>query len=157
MVTGGIFLKSHLLATRAHLIAVQDTMFEVLEHHGLELEAWAILSNHYHFVANGSESLDLSKVIGQFHRKSARLLNEIDNLPGRRVWYRSWDTQITYHPSYMARLHYVHRNPVRHGVVEVAEEYEFCSMGWLLRRGARPWVDSVLSFKTDTVTVYDDF
>src|SRR6185295_13265442 len=44
----------------------------------------------------------------------------IDNATGRQVWYNFWDTKLTFENSYLARLNYVHQNPVKHGLVCIA-------------------------------------
>ena len=73
------------------------------------------------------------------------------------VWYRAWDTRLSYERSYLTRLAYVHNNPVRHGLVQDAQEYPWCSARWFADRADRPFYKSVMSFKTDRVNVYDDF
>lgn len=121
------------------------------------MEAWAIMSNHYHFVANLNGNTRLSKTMGDFHRRSALDLNRLDETPGRKVWFQFWDTEITDAKSYMARLAYVHQNPVRHGLVSDAVDYPFCSMRWFRLGGEPAFVKTVLSFPIDRVKVLDDF
>jgi putative transposase len=87
------------------------------------LEAWAVFSNHYHFVAhNEADSVPLANLIRRLHSRSAVALNKLKNTPGRRVWFNYWDTQLTYQRSYLARLNYVHQNPVKHGLLPVANQ-----------------------------------
>ncbi|HRI45294.1 MAG TPA: hypothetical protein PLL78_04105 [Fimbriimonadaceae bacterium] len=93
----------------------------------------------------------------KIHGLSARELNHLDGTPGRAVWYRCWDTRITFEKSVMARIAYVHHNAVRHGIVQRAEDYPWCSARWFLQHGDRPFVESVLSFNTDKVNVLDDY
>lgn len=81
----------------------------------------------------------------------------MDNSVGRSVWYRSWDTRLTFERSYLARLAYVHTNPVKHGVVTDAETYRWCSAGWFRAEAERPFYETVMSFKTDLINVYDPF
>ena len=40
--------------------------------------------------------------------------------------------------SYLARLNYVHQNPVKHGLVRVANQYRWCSAAWLEHGIGRP-------------------
>lgn len=81
----------------------------------------------------------------------------MDNLPGRNVWYRAWDTRLSFEKSYLARLAYVHKNPVKHGLVDNAEDYPYCGAKWFAENANRPFYETVMSFKTDRVNVYDDF
>jgi putative transposase len=101
--------------------------------------------------------LNIKALLRRIHSLTARELNLLDNAAGRKVWHNYRETQLTYEKSYYARLHYVHDNPVRHGLVPLAENYQWCSMGWFVQRGEATFVRKVLSFKTDSVNVEDDF
>ena len=68
-----------------------------------------------------------------------------------------YDSRITYEKSWLARLKYVHQNPVHHGVVQSADLYEWCSAAWFAREGGNAIVKTVNSFKIDQVKVYDDY
>jgi len=57
----------------------------------------------------------------------------------------------------MSRLNYVHQNPVKHGLVLVANQYRWCSAGWLERTASPAMVKTVFRFKTDRLKVLDDF
>jgi putative transposase len=58
---------------------------------------------------------------------------------------------------YLARLNYVHQNPVRHGLVPVANQYPWCSAAWFERTASEAMVKSIYLFKIDQVRVMDDF
>jgi len=92
-----------------------------------------------------------------FHASSARVLNKQYNLEGRTVWYQYWDTQITIQGSYLARLNYVMNNPVRHGLVNDAKEYPWCSANWFAKNAKKSHYKTVQNMKTDKVQVVDDF
>jgi putative transposase len=51
IVTGATLHKKHFLRSRSRLDLVQQHLFERAEEYGWQLQAWAIFSNHYHFVA----------------------------------------------------------------------------------------------------------
>ena len=65
--------------------------------------------------------------------------------------------RLTYQNSYLARLNYVHQNPVRHGLVPVANQYRWCSASWFERTATRAQVRTVYGFKIDKVEVVDEF
>ena len=52
---------------------------------------------------------------------------------------------------------YVHQNPVKHGLVTVANQYPWCSAAWFERESSPAIVKSIYRFKTDRVSVEDDF
>jgi len=158
IVTGSVLYNRHLLTDDKHKSLVYEVLFERAAHWGWELEAWAILKNHYHFIARAPENaLSLEKLIRQFHSKTAVELNKLDKTVGRKVWYNYWDTCITLETSYYARLHYVHLNPVKHRLVENAEEYPFCSYRWFLEKADDSFRDTVMSQPIDRVDVFDEF
>jgi len=160
IVTGSTLYNKHLLTNITHKSLVCDIIFERASHWGWELEAWAILENHYHFIARAPENaLTLEKLIRQFHSKSAVELNKLDKTLGRKVWHNYWDTCITHETSYHARLHYVHLNPVKHGLADAkrAEDYPFCSYRWFLEKADDDFRNAVMNQPIDRVDVFDEF
>ena len=91
------------------------------------------------------------------HARLALWVNRLDGAPGRKVWHNYWETRLTYRQSYFARLNYVHQNPVRHGLVPVANQYPWCSAAWFERTAQPAQVKSIYAFKTDRIRVLDEF
>jgi putative transposase len=156
MVTAATLHKAKLLDTAAKLDTHQDLLFEIAEEFGWELQAWAIFPNHYHIVATNKEDT-MAAFLNKLHACSSRAINRIDGVSGRKVWFQYRDTQLTYERSYLARLNYVHTNPVKHGIVLDPRKYHWCSAEWFFLRADRPFYETVSSFKTDEVNVEDDF
>jgi putative transposase len=117
------------------------------------LQAWAILSNHYHFVANVGNPNHLSEMLHRFHSHIGAVINDEDKAPGRKVMFEYWDTHITSSKSYYVRLRYVHENPARHKLVEEAVQYPWCSAAWFLAHASGELRNTVASFKIDRVNV----
>jgi len=159
MVTAGTYRKAHYFRSRKRLQFLANKLIELAEKHGWQMQAWAVFSNHYHFIASSPEdgAENLGKWIAQFHRQSAILVNDLDSAKGRKVWHNYWDSHITFDKSYYARLHYVHQNPVRHGLVTNAMDYDWCSAAWFEREAKPAFRKTVQSFKIDQVKVYDEF
>lgn len=158
IVTAGTMQKELLFRKPYLLSMLLDTIFEQTRRLGWTLEAWAVMANHYHFVAGAPETaMSLSRLIGAIHSISARQINKQDEQPGRKVWHQYWDTCLTYEQSYFARLNYVHHNPVRHGLAKDARDYPWCSMSWLLEEGDGELQKKVLSARFDRVSIQDDF
>ncbi len=158
MVTAGTYHKTDFFNTPEKLSLVRDRLFVLANEHEWRLQAWAILANHYHFIAISPRDPGSLKVfISTLHTSTARILNHLDGMSGRRVWYEFWDSHITYQRSYLARLNYVHNNPVHHGIVRVAMEYPYCSAWWFQQNANRAFQKTVASFKTDRLNVRDDF
>ena len=158
MVTAGTYQKVHHLRKAKRLDLVHDTLLATAEEFGWLLQAWAVMSNHYHFVAmSPPDPGSLRDFISKLHGQTARQLNELDGTSGRRVWYQFFDSHITYQRSYLARLKYVHENPVHHGLVAAACNYRWCSAAWFEREASTAFQKTVASFKVDRISVFDPF
>jgi putative transposase len=136
----------------------RDTTFELAKSYELILEAWAFFANHYHLIAGFENTRTTHRdFLQHLHRELALRLNRIDATSGRRVMYEFWDTHLTFEKSWLARLNYVHQNAVKHGLVALANRYPWCSAAWFESNARSGFVKSVYSFKTDRITVPDDF
>lgn len=62
-----------------------------------------------------------------------------------------------YQKSYLARLSYVHRNAVKHGLVRTPEAYKWCSAGWFAENSTRAQYETVMNLPIDEVNVEDDY
>lgn len=158
IITASTYHKVHLFHDPVRLKLLHDRILDTAAEEGWDLLAWAVLSNHYHLVGVSPEKPNAVRTLtSKVHTLTARDLNILDEKVGRRnLWYRCWDRNITFERSIMARIAYVTNNPVRHGIVQNAEEYPWCSASWLLEAG-EPFYRSVMSFRTDQLDIPDDF
>jgi len=155
-VTAATLHKEHLFVGGERLEQLQDNLLTLAKDYEWQLEAWAVFSNHYHFVGRGHEESDhLRLFLNHLQSETARKLNEFDNRKKRQVWFNFWDTKLTYETSYLARLNYVHQNPVKHGLVRVANQYPWCSAAWFERTVSPAMVKTIYSFKTDRLKIDD--
>lgn len=120
-----------------------------------------MFSNHYHFVGHSPRDADaaesLPRMLGLLHEKTAKWLNRLDSTPGRKVWHNYRETRLSYEKSYLARLSYAHQNPVKHGLVAVANQYPWCSARWFERTATPARINTIYRLKTDQVNAPDDF
>lgn len=160
-VTVGTYLKLHLFRGQDRLAVLHRGLLRVARDFGWSLEAWAIFSNHYHFVGHSPNddrgAVSLSRMLGLLHEKTAKWINRLDAAPGRKVWHNFRETQLTYQKSYMARLNYVHQNPVKHGLVAVPSQYPWCSAAWFEQTATPAQVKTIYLLPIDRVNVYDDY
>jgi len=139
---------------------LHDGLLKYARKHRWELHAWAVFPNHYHFVGEAAQGLPattLTRFLKEFHSRSARWVNALDETPGRRVWHNYWDTHLDDPKRYYARLAYVHQNAVRHGIVKVARNYPWCSAARFEQTAKDAQVRTVYSFPIDRVSVPDAF
>ncbi len=116
----------------------------------LKVFGWVIMSNHVHLILK-SDNGSLSETIRDMKKFTAnRILDEIENgNESRKRWllsemafaarkhkrnskYQLWThenhaVELTTNEMIDQRLHYVHQNPVRSGIVEKAEDYLYSS------------------------------
>lgn len=160
-VTAGTYLKRHHFRAKDRLSVLHRGLLTVARDFGWALEAWAVFSNHYHFVghspAGGHDASSLHQMLHRLHRRTARWINGMDGSPGHKVWHNYRETRLTYRKSYLARLNYVHQNPVKHGLVRVASQYPWCSAGWFEKSATAAQVRTVYSFGVERVNVDDSF
>jgi len=159
LVSAGTYGKRHHFRGPDRLGVLHRGLLKVAEDFGWRLEAWAIFSNHYHFVGHSptSSAEGLSLMLGFLHEKTAKWVNRLDAAPGRKVWYNYWETALTYERSYLARLSYVHRNPVKHGLVAAARDYPWGSARWFEGVATSAQVKTIYGFKTDRLQIQDDY
>jgi len=158
IVTAGTYQKEHWFRGSDRLNMLESALLRVTKNSGWRLEAWAVFSNHYHFVAHAEPgATPLRAAIKQLHGETAREVNRRDGAAGRGVWHNFWDTKLTFEKSYLARLNYVHQNPVKHGLVPVACQYRWCSAAWFERTATRAQVGTIYRFKIDKLNLHDDY
>ncbi len=160
-VTAGTYLKEHHFRGAARLQVLHRELLALAKRFGWQLEAWAVFSNHYHFVAHSPETEEggrsLARMLGLLHEKTAKKLNKLDQTPGRKVWHNFMETRLTYEKSYLARLNYTHQNAVKHRLVPLASQYPWCSAGWFERSATPAQVKTIYTFKTERIQVTDDY
>ncbi|MCJ0743115.1 REP-associated tyrosine transposase [Pedobacter montanisoli] len=132
-------------------IVVESLKFCIAEK-GLNLNAWIIMSNHIHLIASAKEGFELTAIIRDLKKYTAKMvISEIENnqRESRKDWmlwmfkragarnsnnkvYQFW--QQDNHPIELStnkmieqRLNYLHENPVTSGLVTEAQYYKYSS------------------------------
>ena len=158
MVTSATYYKTLHFQTSERLLFLHDSLLQLSKDYQWKLQAWAIFANHYHFIAQSPEDpTNLNAFLSHLHVKTASYVNHLDITPNRRIWCQYWDSHITYPYSYFARLNYVNQNPVRHGLVEAATQYPWCSASWFQKTSPPSFYKTINNFKIDKLNIIDDF
>lgn len=94
--------------------------------HDLKIWCYCLMDNHFHLIAVPGSPESLRKAIGEATRKYSCMIN------ARNTWQGSlWQSRFRSFPLDETYLYncarYVERNPVRAGLVNLAEEYEWSS------------------------------
>ena len=161
----GVYFVTARCAQQRHLLGTPErrdwfllTLFALSEKYGWRLEAWAVLSNHYHLVAespaDGAESL--GKFARHLHGTATHELNRLDRTPGRtRLWHNYRETHLTLPRGYFARLNYVHNNAAHHRLVAHGAQWKWCSAAAFESTVTPAWAKTVYSFKFDQIATAD--
>ena len=150
--------QKHLLHTTERRDWFEQMLFDAAHDAGWQLEAWAVLSNHYHLVAHSPPvgASTLAPMLQKLHSLATKRLNAEDGTPGRtRMWQNYRETHLTYPHSYLARLNYVHQNPRHHGLVRLASQWKWCSAAAFKREATPAWVKTIASFPFDEIASED--
>jgi putative transposase len=157
-VTAGTYLKARYFHTDDRLTYLEEMLLTLAATYGWHIEAWAVLSNHYHFVAHSPPDATTLEVFqSRLHTETAIHINRLDGKVGRKVWFNYRDTKLTFEKSYLARLHYVHQNAAHHRLVLLANQWRWCSAAWFERTASPAMVKTIYSFKIDQLQIYDDY
>ena len=129
---------------------IVDSLNYCIDKKGLRLNGWVLMTNHLHFIGRCERPFKMSDFLRDFKKfSSKRLMEHIQEIPeSRRDWlfdvfsfearrtkgserYKVWKrdnhaidmTDI----DTVEKLHYIHDNPVRAGIVENQEDYLYSS------------------------------
>ena len=130
---------------------IVDSLVYCQANKGLELYAWVLITTHLHLLASAADGFNLSDILRDFKKfTSKKLTNRIQTEPeSRRKWMLNqfefagrYDNRITNFKFWQdgneakeihtndfmfQKLHYIHENPVRAGIVEYPEQYLYSS------------------------------
>jgi REP element-mobilizing transposase RayT len=155
-ITGGTFLKQPFYAAPIARDELQRILFAHAAAQTCWLQAWVLLTNHYHLVVRAAGGR-VRRMLTDFHSEAARTLNQREGVRNRRVWYQFWDKTLTFKGSWLARLRYTNENAVHHGIVTDARRYRWCSAASFEETAPRTFVEAVSKVRIDSVKVYDAF
>jgi putative transposase len=151
----------HLLSSPEKRDVFQTTLFDLAKKYDWQLEAWAILSNHYHLIAHSPSTSaggasNLSTFLRHLHSTATREVNRMDGTPGvSRRWQNYRETHLTLPRGYLARLNYVHRNAVHHKLVALATDWPWCSAAAFKGAVTPAWLKTIASFRFDQIAIED--
>lgn len=140
-----------LFTRTAYKQIIVDSLNYCVAQKGLIIYGWVLMSNHLHLIARTEEPNTMSGFLRDFKKFTSKSLAEevLSTDESRKTWmmdkfkfeahrtqraeqFKVW--QDGNHPILMGtpkilvqRLHYLHDNPVRQGIVENPEDYLYSS------------------------------
>ena len=116
-----------LLAAPACATIVRDALLHFQDQR-YRLDAWVIMPNHVHVLFHPIKGHLMSDIVRSWKMYTAR---QINGLLGRRgaVWQRDFfDVYVRCEEHFHELIAYIDQNPVKAGLCELAEDWEFSSV-----------------------------
>jgi putative transposase len=92
----------------------------------LRIWAWCLMSNHVHLLAVPETAESMKRTLGQTHHDYARYRNAQRSMCGH-LWQSRYYSCPVDEPGVWTVMAYIERNPVRAGLVQLAEDYVWSS------------------------------
>jgi len=100
-----------------------------------ELEIWAycLMDNHVHLIVVPNDEESLSEIIGETHKSYTRMINFREKWRGS-LWEGRFKSMVMDEPYLYMAVRYVERNPVRAKMVKKAEDYQWSSAQFRVKK-----------------------
>jgi len=119
----------------------QTLLLQAFQEIAADVSAWVVLANHYHIMACVESIEGVSAALKRLHGSTSFTWNQEDALRGKRKdWYKFSDRMIRGNEHYFRALNYIHNNPVKHGYVENAADWQWSSLGMYYEDHGREWL-----------------
>jgi len=110
----------------------EDILLEAIEKHkaatASDLIAWAILPDHFHLLIQPGNT-NISLLTRRIKLSFSAKYRQRKGLQSGRLWqYRFWDHIIRNQDDMNRHIAYIHRNPVKHGIVKSPFDYPYSSI-----------------------------
>jgi putative transposase len=125
-----------------------DYLYLIKFHYNLNIHAFVLMNNHFHLLTSAPEA-NISPALNYFMRETSREITRLSGRINQTYGGRNHKTLISMNHHYMNTYKYIYRNPVRAGLCEYVEEYEFSTLNGLvgLNHLVVPLAEDTLLFK----------
>ena len=159
---GGTFFFTVVLADQSSSLLVEqvdllrDAVRQAKQERPFTIRAWVVLPDHMHCIWTLPQGdADYSTRWRDIKRRFSRALPKMEFVNAnqmqrgeRGIWQRRfWEHTILSDRDYEAHLHYVHLNPVKHGLVKHVKDWPYSSFHRFVKDGIYPldWMSDGLS------------
>ena len=134
--------RERILDTEEKKNVLKKTMIEAGNKFKIGFYAWTILDNHYHLLLDVLKGESIPGFMKTINGKSAFLLNRIDEIKKRKIWFNYWDTCIRSEKDFWMRFNYIHHNSVKHNYAKKMDNYIFSSYNYWLNKNGAEWMSN---------------
>ena len=92
----------------------------------LQIWAYCLMDNHVHLIVVPEHEGSMTKAISLTHQRYTQMINFREGWRGY-LWEGRYKSKVLDERSLYAAIRYVERNPVRAGIVDIAEDYRWSS------------------------------
>ena len=127
-----------------HIDTLRNTINKVKHNHPFKLDALVILPEHLHILITlPRDDNNYAKRIMLIKTSFSRQLPKEENISKSRkskrkrgIWQRRyWEHQIRNDEDYENHINYIHYNPVKHGYVNNANEWQYSTIHQYIKQG----------------------
>jgi len=132
--------RQPLFKTEQNIQLLRQTLHQVKELYPFDMRGYGFLPDHFHLLFHATGETAVTQILHSTKRnftinyKKVHQISEPISLWQRRFW----DHVIRDEQDYLNHLHYIHYNPIKHGLVTKPEDYPHSSYNEYLKRG---WYD----------------
>lgn len=89
IITASTYQKISYFHTPERLQFLHDTLLQLAQSYEWNMQTWAVLSNHYHFIAQSPQNPgNQATFLSHLHVMTAKYVNTQDQISNRRVWWQ---------------------------------------------------------------------
>jgi len=119
--------KSLIGQSPARMLNFSKDVLKICRGLNAEVGAWVVLPNHYHILLCILDETSTKKIFGRLHGASSHAWNVEENQQGRKCFHRGLLKPVKSEAHRWSTLHYIHHNPVKHGLVEKWQDWPYSS------------------------------
>lgn len=130
-----------------------DYLFFISNAFGVRAHAFVMMANHFHLIASFPEK-NVSQAMNRFMTETARVINHVQGSINHIYGSRYHACLINDFRYYAFAYRYVFQNPVRAGLCQSVEEYQYSTLSGLL--GQQPIQIPIFEFSSPYVPKLED-
>ena len=132
-ITASCYQRQPLLGSARRRDLFVRVLERVRQRYQFVVVGYVVMPEHFHLLISEPERGDPSVVVqalklGVVRRLYPRILELFDSLPPKHFWQRRfYDFNVWSARKHREKLRYIHRNPVKRGLVESPEQWKWSS------------------------------
>jgi putative transposase len=124
-ITFSCYKRQPFLSSKTAKDIVQQILEETRQQQNLRIAAYVLMPEHIHLLTNEPKTGTLAVFLQILKQRTSRELKSPDQ---KQFWQRRYyDFNVSSTEKFIEKLQYIHRNPVKRGIVSHPENYRWSS------------------------------